>query len=89
MVKEEIISRACGQLTKEEEILFTRGIFEHPESFWPQPCDSGGAEIRSHRKDRDFDDGVIGGRIFVDGSMFGHPIPELSRAGWGGASGFG
>eukprot|EP00959_Pyramimonas_sp_CCMP1952_P064920 1355758-Pyramimonas_sp.AAC.1 len=37
LVKADVIQRACGQFSKEEEMLSTRGIFEHPGRFWPQP----------------------------------------------------
>ena len=67
--------------------LFNRGLFPHPETDWPDAAEGTCHQFRQHGLvDEACDDFTMQGDVFVDGSCDQHPIKDLRRAGWGGAT---
>ena len=59
--------------------LYLRGLFPHPASFWPPPCDKG--SLTQHGPGA-AESGKLVGEIYVGGSCSQHILADCRRAAW-------
>ena len=61
--------RLCGDLSRSELVLFTRGRFDHPDGSWADLLASGGATIQADWFE--FDEGFLRGKISLAEAVLG------------------